>query len=300
MKYIDAPQPEIYDLRADPRELRNLYPSRQAAGNEMRDRLNGLIRRLTPAGGAAGERELTDPALLERLKSLGYVAVSAGTFAEAGGKSLPDPKDRIGVYDLISSALSDSQRGRHQESLLKLQRAEKTETRSVTINYLTALNYFRLRDFPRSIERLEETLRIDPKFALAAYYLGQAYVQVNDLDRATAAFERALELDPTNFVAAYNLGAAYLKKQHVEAALRQFERAAEINPDYAPAHLALGEVFLYLKRPADAARALERAAQLAPRVAKVHTHLAQAYQALGRADDAAREFEKAKLVTSDK
>ncbi len=300
MKYIDAPQPEIYDLRADPRELKNLFPSRQASGNEMRDRLNGLIRRLTPAGGATGERELTDPALLERLKSLGYVAVSAGTFAEAGGNSLPDPKDRIQIYELVSEALADSQRGRYQESLSKLQQAEKTETRSVTINYLTALNYFRMRDFARSIDRLEETLRIDPKFALAAYYLGQACVQVNDLDRATVAFERALELDPTNFVAAYNLGAAYLKKQRVDAALRQFERAVEINPQYAQAHAALGELYLYVKRPEDAARSLERAVELAPRAPKAHFNLGQAYQALGRTADAAREFDKAQSVTSDR
>jgi arylsulfatase A-like enzyme/Tfp pilus assembly protein PilF len=300
IKYIEAPKPEIYDLKTDPNELRNLFSTRRATGNEMRDRLNGLIRRLTPSGGMAGEREFTDPALLERLKSLGYVAVSAGTFAEAGGLSLPDPKDRIEIYELVSGALADSQRGRYQDSLSKLKVAEKTENHSVTINYLTALNYFRLRDFPRAIERFEETLRIDPKFALAAYYLGLAHLQTNNLDAATMALERALELDSTNFVAAYNLGAVYLKKQRVDAAQKQFERAVEINPDYAQAQAALGELYLYMKRPADAAHALERAVQLAPRAAKAHYNLAQAYQALGRADDAAREFERAKTVSGEK
>jgi arylsulfatase A-like enzyme/Flp pilus assembly protein TadD len=301
MKYIDAPQPEIYDLRRDPRELTNLYPARQSAGHEMRDRLHSLIRRLTPAAGTAGsERELTDPALLERLKSLGYVAVSAGTFAEAGGQALPDPKERIQIYDLVSEALADSQRGRYQESLSKLQQAEKTETSSVTINYLTALNHFRMRDFPRAISRLQMTLKIDPKFALAAYYLGQAQVQTNDFDGATVSYERALELDPTNFVAAYNLGAAYLKKGRVDPALQQFQRAVEINPQYAQAYSALGELYLYLKRPGDAARALERAVELAPRVSIAHYHLGQAYQALGRSADAQREFERARSVTSAK
>jgi len=301
MKYIDAPRPEIYDVRADPKELKNLYPSRQSAAHAMRDRLNGLVRRLTPAGGAAsGERELTDPALLERLKSLGYVAVSAGTFADAGGQTLPDPKDRIQIYELVSEALADSQRGRYADSLAKLQQAEKVESNSVTINYLTALNYFRLRDFPRAIARLETTLKIDPRFALAAYYLGMAQVQTNDIDGATVSFERALELDPTNFIAAFNLGAAYLKKQRVDAALRQFQRAAEINPQYAQAYGALGELYLYLKRPEDAARALERAVELAPRAAKAHYNLGQAYQALGRTADAQREFERAKTVGSEK
>jgi len=301
MKYIDAPAPEIYNTRADPRELKNLYASRQALGHEMRDRLNGLVRRLTPAAGAAGaESELTDPALLERLKSLGYVAVSAGTFTEAGGKPLPDPKDRIQVYELVSEALADSQHGRYQESLAKLQQAEKIETASLTINYLVALNYFRLRDYRRSVERLQATLRIHPKFALAAYYLGLAQVQVNDLDGAVISFEHAFDLDATNFNAAFNLGAAYLKQGRTEDALQKFQRSVEINPNYAPGQAALGEIYLYLKRPEDAARALERAVELAPRMAKAHQNLARAYEALGRPADARREMDRAKQAASDK
>lgn len=301
MKYIDAPAPEIYNTRTDPGELKNLYASRQSMGHEMRDRLNGLVRRLTPAAGAAGaESELTDPALLERLKSLGYVAVSAGTFAEAGGKPLPDPKDRIQVYELVSEALADSQHGRYQESLAKLQQAEKTETASLTINYLVALNYFRLRDYRRSVERLQATLRIDPKFALAAYYLGLAQVQTSDLDGAIISFERAFDLDATNFMAAFNLGAAYLKKGRTEEALQKFQRSVEINPNYAQGQAALGEMYLYLKRPEDAARALERAVELAPRIVKAHENLARAYEALGRTADARREMDRAKQAAGEK
>ena len=290
MKYIDAPTPEIYNTRTDPRELKNLYTSRRSLGPEMRDRLYGLVRRLTPAAGAAGaESELTDPALFERLKSLGYVAVSAGSFGEAGGKPLPDPKTRIQIYELVSEALSDSQHGRYQESLAKLQQAEKTETNSLTINYLTALNYYRLHDVRRAVERLQATLRIDPKFALAAYYLGLAQVQMNDLEDAIISFERAFDLDPTNFNAAFNLGAAYLKKGRTEEALQKFQRSVEINPSYAQGQEGLGEMYLYLKRPEDAARALERAVELAPRMAKAHENLARAYEALGRTADAERE-----------
>src|SRR5439155_739062 len=84
----------IYDLRSDPRELKNLYSARQSLAHEMHDRLYGVIRRFTPAAGnSAAEKELTDPALLERLRSLGYVALSAGSFVEPSGRSLPDPKD---------------------------------------------------------------------------------------------------------------------------------------------------------------------------------------------------------------
>ncbi|MFB3922682.1 MAG: sulfatase-like hydrolase/transferase [Terriglobia bacterium] len=294
MKFIDAPRPEIYDTRADPREAKNLYTTRQTLGHEMRGRLNTLIRRLTPTGKAEGDKELTDPALLERLKSLGYVAVSAGTFAEASGEPLPDPKDRVQVYELVSVAMADGQRGRYTESLSKLREAAKVEPKSVTIHYLAALNYFRLRDFSHAQEEFTTTLEIDPKFALATYYLGLTQIQKGDIEGATVSFSRTLELDPTNFSAAYNLGAAYLKRNRVEDAMRQFQRAVEINPDYALGHEALGELYLYLKRPADAARSLERAVELRPASAKAHQNLGRAYQALGRTAEAQKEFDLAR------
>src|SRR5439155_15323628 len=98
------------------------------------DRLYGVIRRFTPASeNAAAEKELTDPALLERLRSLGYVALSAGSFVEPSGRRLPDPKDRIQVYELFSEAMADGQDGRHDRSPRKLLEAEKTEPASVPI-----------------------------------------------------------------------------------------------------------------------------------------------------------------------
>jgi arylsulfatase A-like enzyme/Flp pilus assembly protein TadD len=294
MKYIDVPRPEIYDTRTDPKERKNLYAARQALGHEMRDRLYGLIRRFTPAGGAGTEKELTDPALLERLRSLGYVAVSAGTFAEASGKSLPDPKDRIQVYELVAGAMADGQHGRYEESLRKLHEAEKTEPASLTIHYLTALDYYRLKDYRHAIERFQSALQLNPNFALAAYYLGVAQLQSGDLDGAAVSFLRTLELDSTNFSAAFNLGAVYTRQKRVDEALQAFQRAIEIFPDYAEAHEALGELYLYLKRTDDAVRELERAVAVAPEMRKAHYHLGRAYAAKGLGDKAQQEFDRAK------
>ncbi len=293
-KYIDAPRPELYDTRRDPQETKNLYAARQSLAHELHDRLYGLLRRYTPAlGNVTAEKELTDPALLERLRSLGYVAISGGTFTEAGGKPLPDPKDRIEVYELFSQAMSDGQHGRYEESLRKLRGAEKIEPASLPIRYLAALDYYRLKDFKRALDGFRSALEVDPKFALATYYLGLTQAETGDLDGAAASFERSLELDPTNFAAAYNLGAVEVKKNRLDDALRHFRQAVQINTGYAQAYEALGELYLYLKRTDDSVRALERAVELEPGFLKAHYNLGWAYQAQGRAADAEREFKRA-------
>ena len=295
LKFIDVPRPELYDTRSDPGELKNLFDTRRSHANDLRNRLYGLLRRFTPSGGgAAAEKEMTDPALLERLRSLGYVAVSAGTFAEASGEALPDPKDRIQVYELVSAAMSDGQHGRYQESLRKLQQAEKVETNSVTINYLAALNYYRLRDYSQAIERFKATLRLNPSMPLATFYLGLAQVQSGEMEDAIISFHSAVEQDPTNFRAAYNLGAAYTKLKRPQEAIQAFQRAIEILPEYAEPHEALGELYLYLKQPERAVQELERAVTLAPGMRRAHYHLGRAYEVLGRTAEAERAFARAK------
>lgn len=295
LKYIDAPRPELYDTITDPHETKNLFGTRQADGQMMRERLFTILRRYTPASGAAAsEKGLTDPALLERLRSLGYVAISAGTFADAGGKELPDPKDRLQVYELFWEAMEDGTHGRYEESLRKLREAEKLEPDSMPILLLTAIDYFQMKDYPRAIGVFNKILVLKPRFAAPHYYLGVIYAQSSNIEAAVENFKKALDLDPKNFSAAFGLGAAYLKAKRVEEAAAAFQQTIQINPDYADAYTALGEIYLYQKRLDDAVRVLERAVKLAPGMAVAHHRLGQAYEAKGLHSQAQQEFNRAK------
>lgn len=294
-KYIEAPRPELYETQTDPKELKNLYPARQALGRELHAELDDDLRRLTPGNAdRSAHQEPTDPALLDRLRSLGYVAISSGSFVEQNGKALADPKDRIVTYELIAEATVDGQHGRYQQSLDELHKAEKPEPNLLAIEYLEGLDYFRMKDYAQAAVKFQAAIQTEPKYALATYYLGLAQAEAGDFDAAIASFERALQLDATNFDAAYNLGAAYMKKSRVEDAAGAFERAVQIKPDFARAYEALGEIDLYENRAQDAASVLEKAVELQPGFAKAHYNLGRAFQALGRNADAQREFDAAK------
>ena len=72
-KYIEAPRPELYDLREDPGETRNLIETQRSIAQQMRTQLSDGLRRFTARDAAAANRP-ADAATLEKLKSLGYVA----------------------------------------------------------------------------------------------------------------------------------------------------------------------------------------------------------------------------------
>jgi arylsulfatase A-like enzyme/lipopolysaccharide biosynthesis regulator YciM len=295
MKYIETTRPELYDLKTDPHELRNLFRTHQALAHEMNDRLQDLIRRYTPASEtSAAARQLTDPSLLASLRSLGYAAVSVANLPQVDTRNFPDPKDRVQAYNLVSEALVDKQRGHYPESLRKLTQAEKMAPETLTIRFLAAQNELQLKDYVRATEGFQYVLDRNPRDGVAVYYLGVAQLYAGNVGGAESSFQRALEIDPQNFSAAYNLGVAYSRQRRADAAIGAFQRAVKILPEYAEAHEALGELYLYLQRPSDAARELELAVAADPQMAKAHYELGRAYQTLGLEEKAQREFARAK------
>jgi arylsulfatase A-like enzyme/Flp pilus assembly protein TadD len=291
-QFIEGPKPELYDLAKDPAETQNLYAEKKAVAEELRARLNKLISQLS-AGQELAEKTGLDPALMERLKSLGYAGFAGGGSSPSPDHTLPDPKDRIQVYELISDAIAESQHGEYASSTEKLSAALKSEPKSVPVHYLLGLNYFRLREFSKAVEEFQQVLQLSPDYSLAAFQLGLSYAHAGDFDHAIQILKRALELDSTNFSAAYNLGAAYLKKQMVPEAAAAFRQSITIAPEYAPAHRALGEVLFYQQQTDDSIAELRRAAELNPQDAEAHAALAKALAAKGLQAEADEEMRKA-------
>jgi arylsulfatase A-like enzyme/Tfp pilus assembly protein PilF len=290
--FIDAPKPELYDLSKDPGEIRNLFGEKKAVAEEMRARLAKEIQQYS-AGPELAEKTGLDPALMERLKSLGYAGFSGGGSPTITNRALPDPKDRIQAYELISDAIAESQHGDYAGSTEKLNRALQSDPDSVSVHYLLGLNYYRMHEFPNSVEHLQRVLQLSPDYALAAFQLGLAYARAGDFDHAVQALKRTLELDPSNYSAAYNLGIAYGRKQMITEALAAFRQSVDIEPDYPLGHRGLGEALLSQGQVDDAITELRRAVELSPRDPANHAALAKALSAKGLNAEAEQEMRQA-------
>jgi tetratricopeptide (TPR) repeat protein len=293
--FIDAPKPELYDLAKDPGELHNLFAEKKAVAEEMRSKLTVLIREYS-AGKEMAEKTGLDPALMERLKSLGYAGFSGGSDPNAANRDLPDPKDRVATYELISDAIADSQHLRFQESIEKLKAALKTEPNSVPAHYLQGLNYYRSKMFPEAVDELQKTVQLSPDYALAFFNLGMAQAHAGQIDAAIQTLQRTLQLDATNFEAAYNLGVAYLQKKQLAPAADAFRRSVAINPELARGYRALGETLLYEDQIDEAISNLRHAVALAPQESSMHESLSRALTAKGLTAEANEEMQSAQRL----
>lgn len=286
--FIDAPRPELYDLAKDPGEVHNLLAEKKAVAEEMQAKLAAMIRDYS-AGKELAEKTGLDPALMDRLKSLGYAAFSGGGDPTISSRNLPDPKDRIETYELFSDAMAASQHGRYEESIEKLKSMIKVEPNSVSAHYMEGLDYYHLKMYPEAVTELQRTVELSPDYAFAFFNLGMAQAHAGQIDAAIATLQRAIQLDGTNFEAAFNLGVAFLQKRDLEQAAEAFRGSVTVYPEFARGHRALGETLLYQAKIDDAITELRRAVELAPHESQMHESLAKALEAKGMTGEAAQE-----------
>jgi tetratricopeptide (TPR) repeat protein len=170
LKWIGAPEEELYDLTADPGELSNLAGRRP---EDMR-RLAGLWkkavtqdRRSLPVAGS----ETEDAERLARLQSLGYVAGSRAGADDR--KGLPDPKKVIGSLELINEARQLIGERRYDEAIERLERARRDSPRNLSALVLTGVAQLQagrpqaalapLRRAPRLLRQCRRALQRRPR-----------------------------------------------------------------------------------------------------------------------------------------
>jgi tetratricopeptide (TPR) repeat protein len=228
-KYIRAPRPELYDLRVDPSELRDIAAAKPAVAARL-DRL--LSERLAAFAAPRADGRLVVGLGEEdraRLRSLGYVVPAPGaavapTRAEVGG---PDPKDEIGVLRILAEAQRDVDAGRLSEALARLAGAANggTAVPAMRASIAVATGDYALAEGDARFVLASQPDRTDVLIILGRALAGQAR-----LEEARAAFEAAALLDPGSSSAQTYLGRVYQGLDRSEAAAGAYARARRANP----------------------------------------------------------------------
>ena len=252
-KLIDAPRRELYDLRRDPSELRNVVTAAPREAN----RLLALLRARPqpPSGSAQGAR---DPEVLESLRALGYVG-GGGTAGGSIPAGLADPKDRLRLKARLSEA--EAAVGR--------------------------------RDYGAALAGFDEVLSEEARNRFALLRSAAALVALGRIGDAVPRLERFLVLDPQHAEARYALADALTRSGRYGRAVQEWRDVTRLQPRRAAAWSNLGTVLLLSGRTAEAAEALTEATRLHPEDQAITSNLAEALYrraaeevAAGRADSA--------------
>jgi len=297
-KLIRAPRPELYDLEEDPRELADLAAREPRLARDMAAALDRLLGEVASPEADRGPQPV-DAVTAERLAALGYLGGAASSRHLDDDRARSDPKDKIGLYNLLKEAGSASALG-DVEGAVALARQALAEDPEIVEAHLL------LGNFLRKAGRLEEAsaayrdaLALDGENQEALYSLAVAYKELGRLDDALAGLERAAALDPRNGRVIWQVADVRMRQGRFAEAETELLRALELDLD-RPRFLAkLGECYLEMGRPDEAEGRLAEALAANPELAGAHFHLALAREELGRVDEAVAAYRKAVDVHED-
>lgn len=256
LKYIEAPRPEIYDLRADRGEQTN----RIDAESRRLDELRTVLHR-TAGNVSSGVAAAPDPD--GRLAALGYVSRSAGPSPTA---TRPDPKDKIAVAAAIARITSGEARGADLERELRAVLAEDPGNPQMNLR----LGYV-LAESNRCREaRTRFDAAIRGKMPTADAHLGLASCQAaaRDFTAAVQTLRDASRVEPGNPVVIANLGLMLADAGKPADAVAPLRQALAASPDLHQARfglaLALGRLDRGPEAVAEARELLRRLPSGAP------------------------------------
>ncbi|HEX3131177.1 MAG TPA: sulfatase-like hydrolase/transferase [Thermoanaerobaculia bacterium] len=308
--YIEAPEPELYDLAADPAEKTNVLTRERRTYAELRKAVDAARAPLVAP--SAEDAETT-----AKLASLGYL----GSSVNAGDGPLPDPKAKIHTLDDFGRALSlaGAQRyaeavplfqqlvkdnpfmldsweslgqslqklGRHQEALAAYEQAMKVSNGAGHVALSTAsllLDMGRLDDARKHAE-----IGLPTSPAVAHNLLAQIALAKNDTATAEKEARAALAARGSRLGPLVTLAGVLEAQGKLDEALKLTDDAlAEMKPGqtFTGLYLIRGDLFGRMNRAPEAEQAFLHEIRDFPADTSAYTRLAVLYASLGRPAEA--------------
>jgi choline-sulfatase len=290
-QFIDAPKPELYDLRADPEEKQNLIADQPAVGSVLDQQLKNLVVRYAPYESPAGGSQL-DAEAVEKLRALGYMAYRSPVSAEALAAGLSDPKDKVLDFNTLLDGVDAGKRGELDLERKLLTQVQESNPGMYLIPFLLGEAELKASDWKAAQEALERSLKLNPNFDQAMTALARAFHQQGKDEEALQWVEKAVQANPKNLRAWYQKGWISVKSDPDGASVA-FQKALEIQPGFAMAHRDLGMILLQKGQYKEAATHLEQAVELGLAHPRLYNFLGIAYSRTGRYQDAVKVYNKA-------
>jgi arylsulfatase A-like enzyme/Flp pilus assembly protein TadD len=319
VKYVDLPVRELYDLRADPTESRNLASERPDTVKEM----SALLGTFDAEDATKGRSPASsDPQA--RLRSLGYVGSGAGTI-KARYTEADDPKNLIALDQVLNDVTAlyvagdlaraaarcrELVRRRPGMTLSRIYLAQIERERGNLAGAINALRPAAALN-PRDIETLsllaaslteagrarEAVALIEPLAKqdapdlqlLTTYGLGLA--RLGRIEEALAALGRARAQDPSNARLLVETGTIRMIANDRAGARRDFEAALQRNPELARAHSSLGVMAADERNMPQAIEHWGRAVKLDPHEYRTVLGVGSALARAGRTVEARAYFD---------
>lgn len=317
-KYIHGPRPELFDIREDPNEIRDLAASKAQVAVDLRQKLQRFLdaesddtvsksvemsaetrRRLEALGYIQGgdpdasiEEKLLDGGLApqDRVEVVNDLSAAKVLFfrhqyAEGGAfarKLLVADPGNPSLLEMVANA--ELNLGRYDEAARILEEmTQGSRAGPVTPALLRGLGVVRFRqgNAPLALDLVRQSIELEDS-ATSAHLEAMVLQTLGRMDESHAAFLRALELDAAFIPARLDLAVHHAKRGDRQQAAAVFERVLTDDPYFARSFYNYGAFLVESEQLEEAAEQFQRAIALDPGYLQAHLANVAVNLALGR------------------
>lgn len=272
--YIEGPNPELYDLDADPQERENVLRRERRIFADLRDRLAEIDSRLELPFAESAETQ-------HALAALGYLGSSVADAEQDG----PDPRSQLHTLEPLREGIDALRRGEYSLAEARLRHALELNTELLDAWQFLGLALARQGRSAEAFEAYEEAFRRSNGSPLLAEPMAEAALGAGKLREAAVLLRAALEQAPDRLELRFLLTRTLLMSRRFEEALQASEEALRRAPESADAHYQRGAVRMAM-RDLGAEADLRRALELEPNHVAALSDLGVLLMALERWDEA--------------
>ncbi len=242
-KYISLPQPELYDLKADPLEKNNIYKKQNRLAKKLDKELQQYMVKYAVAN-QQSKRKMSGQDQ-QVLKSLGYISNMSD-----GSGTVMDPKKGIDIMLEMERAKKEYNKGNievAEKALDALLAAHPGgETPAEAYEYLHDI-YIKRKDLKSAEEILKKAEKAFPQILWVKLRIAQLYATSDRFDEAIQYCTKLLKNNPKYNQANLLMIQIYKTKGQPKEVVKYYAKAIEIEPsnpelriDYSEALLAVG------------------------------------------------------------
>ncbi|MEW6233851.1 MAG: sulfatase-like hydrolase/transferase [Candidatus Omnitrophota bacterium] len=228
-KFVHAPDSELYNLIADPKEKKSVIHDSPEQTQTMQKILEERLISLAKSSPIEPDRR---PAVAstEILSSLGYVAGGTSDDSEEK-KILPDPKYKVEIHTLIDRGLTEMTRNNSAEAIECFLKAVRQDPRNPSPYYNLGLVYLSMNELNFAAQYTEQALLLAPKSILIHLQMARIFINQGYYEKGRNELHALLENDSKLADAYYQLGWADFMEKKFDSALKQFQEAKKWMPE---------------------------------------------------------------------
>jgi len=288
-KFIMAPTSELYDLNADPAEVRNLRLERASEAAELERHVWEIAGPREQLGKL--ERRPVDDRTMRELQSLGYA--SAGTRRDLRvDMSGPDPKERVQVLRLLDQASDLMNQDRFAVATPLLEKALQADATNPAIYGHLGICYQSLQQFPKAAHLYQQAIQNKADTDQIHAELGEIHVRLGNLREAAHSMEKAAEMNLTNLQNLTNLATVYLNQGRSPEAQRTVKAILAQNGRHGGAYNILGLIEIQRGQGSAARGYFEKAVEYDPNLSEPYMNLALLAEEAGQPQAAIGYYRK--------